>query len=95
MKIPVDFEEKVKRPANASGGGYPVQLSARDLMQNFVYATEEFNSADFVEEEASGQGGFPKRKVSLKYRIPNLPGSGTYVLGSVNGVLEWISTEEC
>ena len=27
--------------------------------------------------------------------IPELPTSGTHVLGAVNGVLEWIATEEC
>ena len=33
--LPVDFEERVKRPRPANGIGYPYQISARDLMANF------------------------------------------------------------
>ena len=36
-KIPVDFEKKVKQAAAPNGLGSPVQISARDLMENFNY----------------------------------------------------------
>jgi len=36
-KLPVDFEERVKRPRPANGIGYPYQISAKDLMDNFHY----------------------------------------------------------
>jgi hypothetical protein len=36
-KIPVDFEKKVKQAASPNGLGSPVQISARDLMENFNY----------------------------------------------------------
>ena len=38
MNLPVDFEAKARGAKQASGGGYPVQLSAADLMRNFVHA---------------------------------------------------------
>lgn len=34
-------------------------------------------------------------EMSWKQDIPDAPTLGTYVLGSVNGVLTWIATEEC
>jgi hypothetical protein len=27
--------------------------------------------------------------------LPTAPGSGTYVLGAVGGVLQWLQTEDC
>jgi hypothetical protein len=31
----------------------------------------------------------------FKLKIPPVPQSGTYVLGAVDGALQWIATEEC
>ena len=87
--LPVDFEAKAKQAKQASGGGYPVQLSAADLMRNFVHAALEID--DSLIETTTGLGGHTARKL----KIPALPGSGTHVLGSVDGALEWIATEEC
>ena len=87
--IPVNFEEKAKQAKQASGGGYPVQLSAGDLMKNFVFATLDADPS--LIEQTTGQGGHPARKL----KIPAVPGSGTHVLGSVDGALTWIATEEC
>jgi hypothetical protein len=89
MNLPVDFEAKVKAPKGASGGGYPVQLSAADLMRNFVYAALDADPS--LINETTGQGGHKVRKL----KIPAVPGTGTYVLGSVGGALQWIATEEC
>jgi hypothetical protein len=36
MPLPVDFEERVRRPP-AVNGGYPYSISAKDLMDNFKY----------------------------------------------------------
>lgn len=90
MKLPVDFEAKVRQPAQASGGGYPVQLSAGDLMKNFTYSAADFDEESFIVTESGNT-----RKVALKTPIPTPPTSGTFVLGSVGGVLTWIATEEC
>jgi hypothetical protein len=88
MNLPVDFEAKVKAPPGASGG-YPVQLSAADLMKNFSMAALDADPS--LIEQTTGQGGHPARKL----KIPAVPGTGTHVLGAKGGVLTWIATEEC
>lgn len=90
MKFPVDFNEKAKAAKQASGGGYPVQLSAGDLMKNFKYAAGDFEDESFAITESGDS-----RKIDLKLKIPAAPGSGTHVLGVVDGTLTWIATEEC
>lgn len=46
MNLPVDFEQKVKLPAQVNGRSYPYQISARDLMQNYRYAALQVNGDD-------------------------------------------------
>jgi hypothetical protein len=58
-------------------------------MQNFVYAALDADAT--LIEEVTGQGGHKQRKL----KIPAVPTSGTYVLGSVGGAIQWIETEEC
>jgi hypothetical protein len=87
--LPVDFEAKARAAKSASGGGYPVQLSAADLMRNFVFAA--LAADESLIETTTGQGGHPARRLA----IPAVPGSGTHVLGAVDGALAWIATEEC
>lgn len=89
MNLPVDFEAKAKQAKQASGGGYPVQLSAADLMRDFVYAALDADPS--LIETTTGQGGHEARKL----KIPAAPASGTHVLGAVDGVVQWIATEEC
>ena len=89
MPLPIDFETKVREPKSASGGGYPVQLSAADLMKNFVHAALDADPS--LIETTTGQGGHAGRKL----KIPAVPSSGTYVLGAVDGTLQWLATEEC
>lgn len=38
MKLPVDFEQKVKLPPQVNGVSYPYRISAKDLMDDFKYA---------------------------------------------------------
>lgn len=87
--LPVNFEEKARGARSASGGGYPVQLSAGDLMRNFVHSALDADPS--LIEQTTGQGGHPARKL----KIPAVPSGGTHVLGVVDGVLQWIATEEC
>jgi hypothetical protein len=89
MNLPVDFEAKARAAKDASGGGYPVQLSAADLMRNFVMAALEVDPS--LVEDTTGQGGHAARKL----KIPPIPSGGTYVLGAVDGSLQWVETEEC
>lgn len=35
IRLPVDFEERVRRPPVVGGAGYPYLISAKDLMDNF------------------------------------------------------------
>ncbi len=69
-RMPVDFEKKVKQAASPNGLGSPVQISARDLMDNYNYL------------------------LGLISSLPEAPKTGTYVLGSVEGVLTWPATED-
>jgi hypothetical protein len=87
--LPVDFAAKVKAPPGASGGGYPVQISSADLMKNFSWAALDADPS--LIEQTTAAGGHKARKL----KIPAVPASGTHVLGAVNGVVQWIATEEC
>lgn len=70
-KIPVDFSEKAKIPPGVGGAGYPYRISAKDLMQDLVYAaldvdTEAHSSGlALAESKTTGQGGHAGRKISL------------------------------
>ena len=92
---PVSFDALAKTAANPASGGYPYTLKGTDLDKNFTFATEDFDSTDFTVTGGLGAGGHPNRKVALAVRIPELPTSGTHVLGAVDGTLKWIATEEC
>jgi hypothetical protein len=65
MSLPIDFEQKIKQQPSQSG--YPYQISAADLMQNFVYAAGEFKEEEFEITESTGQSSqHTTRKISLK-----------------------------
>jgi hypothetical protein len=88
--IPVDFEERAKRPPGATNADYPYAIKARDLMEDFVYAALDVD--DSLVEQKTGQGGHKQRRL----KIPALPsGSGLFVLGARGGALEWVETEAC
>lgn len=85
--LPVDFEAKVKAPAAASGGGYPVQLSAADLMRNFVHAALDADPS--LIEQTTGQGGHQARKL----KIPAVPtGAEPLALTASAGSLSWAAS---
>jgi hypothetical protein len=87
--FPVDFEAKARGAKPPNGAGYPVQISAGDLMRNFVFAALDADPS--LIETTTGQGGHTARRL----KIPAAPSSGTHVLGAVDGALQWIATEEC
>jgi hypothetical protein len=65
MSLPIDFEQKIKQQPSQSG--YPYQISAADLMQNFVYAAGEFKEEEFEITESKGESSqHTTRKISLK-----------------------------
>jgi hypothetical protein len=87
--FPIDFEALARQGGNPAAGGYPYQIKGADLMRDFVYAALDADNT--LIEEVVGQGGYTQRKL----KIPALPGGGTYVLGSVDGTMQWIETEAC
>jgi hypothetical protein len=84
MTLPVDFETKAREAKSASGGGYPVQISAADLMKNFVHASLEADPS--LIEKTTGQGGHQARKL----KIPAVPGGDDPLqLTATGGELSW------
>jgi hypothetical protein len=106
---PVSFQQLAQSGGDPATGGYPYQIRASDLDKNFVYAT--LDADESLLETTTGTGGHTQRKLKLNpgtadYQVlfwkdgrfitlTQPPSSGTHVLGAVNGVLQWIATEEC
>jgi hypothetical protein len=82
MKLPIDFEEKVKLPPPANGAGYPYQLSAKDLMDNFKYAALQVDTDSGLAEIKNSDG---TRTVSLE----GSGASGSRTLRDVDGNIAW------
>jgi len=83
-ELPVDFEQKVKQPAPPNGQGYPVQLSARDLMLNFKFINDRL-----PEPGADGQ-----MLVSLGDEWATLnAGAAGQVLTISQGLPAWVDPE--
>jgi len=68
-KLPVDFEERVKRSKGKTTSDYPYAIKAEDLMRNFVYGALDVDES--LIEETNGQGGHKARKLA----IPAIPES--------------------
>jgi len=80
--FPVDFQTVVK------GGKSTKPISSADLMKNFAWAKLVVDDSLV---DTTTVMGFSAHK----FKMPALPGDGTFVLGAVNGSLSWIATEEC
>ena len=94
MKFPVDFVEKLS--SASVGAGYPVQISARDLMRNFSKAALVVSTngpQPFTESEKTVGDGKVERELLFDPAPPT--GDGTYVFGFKDGKFTWLSTEEC
>jgi hypothetical protein len=88
IKLPVRFKEKVTNPPSANGTGYPYRISASDLDENFAYAALDAGEG-WIEQNSAGV--YSGRKLKL----PDIPSTGTYVLGCIDGIVQWIATEAC
>lgn len=86
-KLPVDFSEKVKQPPPSNGAGYPYQISARDLMENFKYLLNlipEGNQGDMLYWDGS------------KWNLLAAPSGGImHVLSHDGTVPVWVETQDC
>jgi hypothetical protein len=84
--LPVDFEERVKRPKGKSGEDYPYAIKAADLMQDFVYAALDVDAT--LIKDSVGQGGHKQRQL----KIPALPSDDQPAqLTTQGGNLSWAS----
>jgi hypothetical protein len=119
MTPPVQFSEKIKAARPANGAGYPVQISAWDIDEDFYFATPELPTTtpdgrvNLLSEDTTTTDGHVQRRFYAKLPAGTAtnqllrwdgtewvpftepPTSGTYVLGSIDGALTWIDTEEC
>jgi len=108
MTPPITFIDKLATPRSQSGAGYPYQIKANDLDVNFYYATlivddqlvEQVQSRKYIQRRLKIPAGTQDGQILYwtgsqwtPFSAP--PSSGTHVLGSVNGNLQWIATEEC
>lgn len=88
IQLPNNFQQKATQPPSLDGTGYPYRISANDLDQNFAYAAL-----------GAGDGWIEQTSVGVhagrKLKLPAVPGTGTFVLGCVNGGIQWIATEAC
>lgn len=91
---PISFEALARQAKNPLSGGYPFSISGKDLDKNFVYSTTDYNGDHFKESRIAGPGGHAKRTIKISI-FDEAPKKGTFILGSVNGTLKWIATEEC
>jgi hypothetical protein len=89
---PISFSEKVKQ--TAKGGGYPVQLSASDLDQNFIYATLDIPEADaqglpqpFLVSDIVGPSGKTQRQLTF---TPAAVRGSAFVF-SAAGNFQWLT----
>jgi len=85
LNLPVSFTQEIQGNSNS----LPYQIKASDLDKDFVFAALDADNS--LIEQITGQGGHLARKL----KIPAVPSNGTYVLGAINGLLTWLSTEEC
>jgi hypothetical protein len=90
-KPPVSFSDKAA--AAKTAGGYPVQISARDLDANFVFATLEVSDTSpqgdaqpFTIDEFTGAGGLKQRRLIFKPAAPSSDG----VFAVLGGSLTWM-----
>ena len=81
-KVPVDFKSKIQDGSDTS-------ISANDLMLNFSAAFIEVDPT-LITDSVSPTGHTQRRLL-----LPGVPVSGTVLLGAVDGLLQWIQTEEC
>ena len=88
IDLPIKFDQLVKMPGGAGGTGYPYRISAKDLMANFEYAALDVDDS-WIDSPATSYGQ------GRKLKLPPLTTGGTYILGCVDGTLQWIETEEC
>jgi len=85
------FKDDLTKKPTGNSGAPPRGISAKDLDGNFLKvqviddpaATSKVYSVEYTDQGTV-----------LKV-LPTINASGTYVLGTVDGVLQWIATQDC
>lgn len=96
-ELPVSFSEKAAAATTGGAGGYPIQISAKDLDANFVYdflqisdTTPQGTPQPFSVDEFTGVGGHKQRRLIFKPAPPSKDG----VFGVVGGSLLWLQVPD-
>jgi hypothetical protein len=108
-QFPVNFTELAQSSTQPEAGGYPYRIKGSDLMKNYVHAT--LDVVDELVEQVAGQEGTGMRRLRISapaginamyywsgtqlLTTGTPPNQGTFVLGCVDGTIQWIDTEEC
>lgn len=86
MNLPISFQNLARGAGNAAKGGYPYQLSGKDLDKNFVFSALDADPS--LIEQTTAQGGHKGRKL----KIPAVPsGDSPQQLTASRGTLSWSS----
>lgn len=95
-KPPISFSEKASE-TKKEGGGYPVQISAKDLDANFTYATLEIsdtspqgNAQPFSVDEVTGPAGHKQRRLIFQPAAP----AADAVFAVAGGALVWLQVPD-
>ena len=82
-KLPHDFEQKVRMAPAVGGKGYPYQLSAKHLMDNFRHVNKaglpDGSVGDILMHNGTKWIGMRMEQVSLNYCKDGTPTTGTFL----------------
>ena len=91
-KPPISFSEKASA-SKTGAGGYPIQISAKDLDANFAYATLEVsdtspqgNAQPFSVDEITGPSGHTQRRLIFQPAAP----ANDAVFAVLGGGIAWL-----
>jgi hypothetical protein len=85
------FKDDLTKKPTGNSGAPPRGISAKDLDDNFLKVQvieDPAATTKIYKVEYTDQGTVLKL-------LPTINASGTYVLGTVNGEIKWIETQDC
>jgi hypothetical protein len=85
------FEEDIKKGARQGSNDPPRSIRAKDLDDNFLKVCIVEDSA---RSDQPYKVNYTKDGIVLDI-FPNIPQTGTHVLGAIDGKVRWIATQDC
>lgn len=79
------------RPLQADGNARQYSIEETPL----GWRLKLYPDSDSEENVLSPEEFYEKNPVPLGAGLPDPPSSGTFVLGSINGTIQWLATEAC